>query len=70
MKKFPRFGISVQHTGHVPLILGLFLDTREEFLCHKECVMDIILMLYYYHTMITINLFEKKLMQSLNAKLF
>ena len=60
MKTFPTFGISVRHAGHVPLILGLFLDTREEFLSHKECVMDIVLILYYYYTMITINLFEKK----------
>ena len=70
MKTFPTFGISVRHMGHVPLILGLFLDTIEEFLSHKECVMDIVLILYYYCKMITINLFEKTLMQSLNTKLF
>ena len=45
MKTFPTFGISVRH---IPLILGLFLDTLEEFLSHKECVMDIVLILYFF----------------------
>ena len=43
MKKFPTFWISV------PSILGLFLDTREEFPSHKKCVMDIVLILLLYN---------------------